>query len=184
MCACNHSKQVEIVDATNKNLVLDNGILKFENQPFLGYVVEFYNDDKLKSKTQYVNGKKEGFEKYWFKNDSLAIERHYVNGLKIGIHKGWWDNGIPSFEFHFNRNGEYDGVVKEWYKSGQLYRSFNYKDGKESGNQRLWKQDGSIKANYEVVNDERFGLIGLKKCYTVTVGSDNVIPAKAGILLK
>ena len=51
---------------------------------------------------------------------------------------------------------------------------FNYKKGKESGSQRLWKTDGSIKANYDVVNGERFGLIGLKKCYQVTVGNDTV----------
>ena len=38
----------------------------------------------------------------------------------------------------------------------------------------MWKDDGTIKANYEVVNGERFGLIGLKKCYTVTVNEDEV----------
>jgi antitoxin component YwqK of YwqJK toxin-antitoxin module len=51
---------------------------------------------------------------------------------------------------------------------------FNYKNGKETGSQRLWKPDGSIKANYEVVNGERFGLIGLKKCYTVTVDKNEI----------
>ena len=31
----------------------------------------------------------------------------------------------------------------------------------------LWDLNGNIKANYEVINGERYGLIGLKKCFTV-----------------
>ena len=50
--------------------------------------------------------------------------------------------------------------------------SFNYINGKEAGKQLLLKSNGNIKANYEVVNGERFGLIGLKKCYTVTKIND------------
>ena len=38
----------------------------------------------------------------------------------------------------------------------------------------MWKYDGTIQANYEVVNRDRFGLIGLKKCYTVTVNKDEI----------
>ena len=34
----------------------------------------------------------------------------------------------------------------------------------------IWDLDGNIKANYEVINGERYGLIGLKKCFTI---SDN-----------
>ena len=68
----------------------------------------------------------------------------------------------------------YHGNVKEWYSNGQLYRDFNFNNGKEVGSQKLWKLDGTIKANYEVVKGERFGLIGLKKCYQVSVGSDEI----------
>ena len=78
------------------------------------------------------------------------------------------------FEYHFNKKGEFHGIVKEWYKSGQIFRDFNYFAGKELGRQRMWKYDGTIKANYEVVNRDRFGLIGLKKCYTVTVNKDEI----------
>lgn len=46
--------------------------------------------------------------------------------------------------------------------------SFNYENGNENGRQQLWKVDGTIKANYEVVHSERFGLIGLKKCNNVS----------------
>ena len=43
------------------------------------------------------------------------------------------------------------------------FRDFNYINSKETGSQKLWYETGKIKANYEVINGERFGLIGLKK---------------------
>ena len=33
---------------------------------------------------------------------------------------------------------------------------------------------GAIKANYIVVNEERYGLIGLKKCYSVTSDKNEI----------
>ncbi len=117
---------------------------------------------------------KHGVEKLWYENGVLAQERFYRKGFKSGIHKGKWDNKQNKFEYHFNDKGEFHGIVKEWYKSGALYMSFNYLDGKENGIQKLWKLDGAVKANYEVVKGERFGLIGLKKCYSVTVNNNAI----------
>tara|TARA_R110002050_G_scaffold4573_1_gene22048 strand:+ start:30606 stop:31175 length:570 start_codon:yes stop_codon:yes gene_type:complete len=171
---CNQSKSSVIIDASNIFLKLDNGVLFYKDEPFNGNLVTYYSDKNLKSQIQYKNGRKEGYEKHWFLDNRLSIERYYTNGLKTSIHKAWWEDGTQKFEYHFNDKGNYNGKVKEWYKTGQVFRDFNYVDGKEIGSQRLWKIDGTIKANYKVVNEERFGLIGLKKCYTVTVGSDEV----------
>ena len=151
------------------NLKLDNGILFYKEVPFNGVLIEYYEAKKLKSKIDYVKGKKNGFEKQWSVNGNQLIERFYNEGFKTGVHKAWWEDGTQKFEYHFNEIGEFHGVVKEWYKNAQIFRDFNYVDGKEVGLQRMWKIDGTIKANYEVLQGERFGLIGLKKCYTVTV---------------
>ena len=158
----------------NENLKLDNGILFYNETPFDGVLVAYYEAEKLKSKIEYVNGKKHGYEKQWYRNGDKLIERFYKEGFKTGIHKSWWADGTKKFEYEFNEKGEFHGVVKEWYKSGQIFRDFNYAEGKELRSQRMWKNDGTLKANYEVVNGERFGLIGLKKCYTVTVDSVEV----------
>ncbi len=163
-----------MVDALDENLKLDNGVLLYNEIHFEGILVSYFEAEKVKSKIEYVNGKKHGYEKQWYKNGSKSIERFYKEGFKTGIHKSWWEDGTPKFEYHFNEKGEFHGVVKEWYKSGQIFRDFNYVAGKELGSQRMWKNDGTLKANYEVINGERFGLIGLKKCYTVTVNSNEV----------
>ena len=162
------------VKILNENLKLDNGILFYNETPFDGVLVAYSEAEKLKSKIEYVNGKKHGYEKQWYRNGDKLIERFYKEGFKTGIHKSWWADGTKKFEYEFNEKGEFHGIVKEWYKSGQIFRDFNYAEGKELGSQRMWKNDGTLKANYEVVNGERFGLIGLKKCYTVTVDSVEV----------
>lgn len=166
--SCNNTNKLVAIDSTNAELKLVNGILKLNKKPFSGRLISSFSNDKLKSEIFYSNGKKQGSEKFWFESGGLAQERYYKNGFKVGIHKGWWNSKQTKFVYQFNDRGEYNGKVKEWYRSGQPYMSFNYKNGKENGSQRLWKLDGNIKANYEVVNGERFGLIGLKKCSNVT----------------
>lgn len=172
--SCQQNESALIIYSSDTEIELKNGILFFNNSPFTGNLVAKYENGKLKSDTQYLAGRKHGYEKHYYTNEALSVERFYTKGVKTGTHKGLWKDATPKFEYHFNEKGEYDGIVKEWYKTGQLYRFFNYENGKELGSQRLWKLDGNIKANYEVVNGERFGLIGLKKCYTVTVDSDEI----------
>ncbi|EDP70229.1 Hypothetical exported 24-amino acid repeat protein [Flavobacteriales bacterium ALC-1] len=168
------SNEALVIQDTNAELELINGVLIFNDGPFTGVIEGDYNSNKTKSRTNYLDGKKNGLETIWYENDSVASKRFYSKGLKIGIHKAWWKNGNPKFIYHFNDKGEYNGNVKEWYQSGVLYRDFNYINRKEAGSQKLWYETGKIKSNYEVINGERFGLIGLKKCYQVTVGSDEV----------
>ncbi|OEK07597.1 hypothetical protein A8C32_17525 [Flavivirga aquatica] len=173
--SCNSAERSrKTLDVLDSNLRLENGVLFYKKTPFNGELVAKYENEKLKSKIEYLGGRKHGYEKQWYDDGTKFMERYYSKGFKTGTHKAWWHNGILKFEYHFNNKGEYHGSVKEWYKTGQLFRKFNYKKGKEVGSQRLWKIDGAIKANYEVVNGERYGLIGLKKCYKVTVNSDDI----------
>ena len=171
--ACKNNNKLTL-ESSNDRLVTVNGILQYNKALFTGRLVSYYNEKKLKTEIFFTDGKKNGTEKHWFENGSLAIERFYENGFKVGLHKAWWENGNPKFEYHFNDKGEFHGDLKEWYQTGAILKDFNYKNGKEFGSQRLWKLNGSIKANYEVVSGDRFGLIGLKKCYKVTSDSNEV----------
>jgi len=164
-------KELLILKSTNTHLTLNNGILEFEKQTFTGKLVEYYPNGAKKYEVTYAKGLKEGVEKKWHNNQKLAMQRIYNKGIKIGLHKAWWHNGIHKFEYNFNTKGEHHGNLKEWDITGLLIRDFNYKYGKESGTQKMWKKDGSIKSNYVVINGDRFGLIGLKRCYTVSNNS-------------
>ena len=146
---------------------LNNGVLLFDKKPYSGIVEDYYSREKLKSISKYYLGKRQGIFKGWYTNGNKWFERFYANGLKIGIHVGWFDNGKSMFEYHFNTKGEYNGKVSEWYKNGKILKEFHFKDGKEEGSQKMWRSNGKIKANFVTKKGERFGLIGLKKCFSI-----------------
>lgn len=160
-CESNKESALSIDDP---RLKLNNGQLYLNQDLFQGHLISRYDTDSLKSKVYYALGRKQGIEQFWFKSGSLAIEREYSKGVKIGVHKAWWENGNPKFEYHFGLKGAYHGSVLEWYENGEPNKKFNYSHGKEAGRQTMRGVDGKIKANYDVVNGERFGLVGLKKC--------------------
>ncbi|WP_346883615.1 hypothetical protein [uncultured Algibacter sp.] len=170
---CNDTEDL-ILHMSAENYVLNNGILEFEEKSFSGKLVCHFPNGQIKYESLYKNGKKEGHERHWLDDGTLVEERFYTNGLKTGVHRAWWTANEPKFEYHFNNKGEFNGLVKEWYKSGLPYQDFNYVNGKEVGSQRMWKPNGKLKTNYMVVNGERFGLIGIKKCYTVTIDKDEI----------
>ena len=172
--SCTGGRSDLVVDASNVELELINGVLEYKGIPFDGRLITRYKNNSLESEIDYSEGRKNGEEKQWYSDGTPAVLRSYTQGFKSGVHKGWWPDGTLKFEYHFNENGEYDGAVNEWYASGQQFKAFNYTEGEECGSQKLWKEDGSIKANYDVRNGERFGLIGLKKCYSLTSNSDEL----------
>ncbi|MBL4605878.1 MAG: hypothetical protein JKY02_09535 [Flavobacteriaceae bacterium] len=158
----------------NESLKLDNGTLFYKDVPFYGTLEQYDAVNETENLCEYVAGKKQGKETKKYLNDTLAEERFYKKGLKVGVHKGFWKNGALKFEYHYNEKGVYHGTFKEWYQNGQALKEFNYINGKENGSQKMWLMNGNIRANYVVKDGERFGLIGLKKCYTVNVIDEKI----------
>lgn len=153
------------------NFKLDNGVQLFNGIPYSGIIIEFYKDGVLKSKSQYFEGRREGFYNGWYFSGNIKFERTYSNGLKTSIHKGWYDTKAQKFEYYFNNVGAYNGSVKEWYSNGTLAKHFNFEKGKENGSQKMWNPNGNIRANFFTVNGERHGLIGLKNCVSIMTSS-------------
>lgn len=171
--SCKNAQEAHLVlFEENKQLKTVNGVLYYNETPFNGTIKSFDNVNQTKNKADYLNGKKDGEERKLFQNDSVAEIRFYKGGLKIGVHQSWWENGQQKFEYPYNTNGVYHGAFKEWYPNGQLVKAFNYDSGKESGSQKMWLSNGNIRANYTVVKGERFGLIGLKKCYSIKTNDE------------
>jgi len=118
-------------------------------------IIYYANSNNIMSDISYVDGKIDGFERWWYDNDqhTLEFEKHYVDGKLNGVWRYWYDNdqqttGIPQGESlrHTLRsegqyvNGEIDGVWRRWYDDDQHTLSFegHYVDGKESGVSRTW----------------------------------------------
>ena len=146
---------------------LINGVLHFENKPYSGLVKEFYPNKKLKTTSEYYQGKRQGKFFGFYPNGNKWFKRFYANGIKIGTHKGWFQNKVPMFNYQLNNKGVYHGSVKDWHFNGQIAKHFNFVDGKESGSQKMWNPNGKIRANFYAVNGDRHGLIGLKNCVSI-----------------
>ncbi len=175
LASCGQKHHGATVDQSDPNLTLENGVLELEGTPFTGRLVAYHSQGELAYEATYSDGRKNGIERKWYTGNVLREEREYREGVKYGIHRGWWENGQIQFRYEFNGDGLYEGARCEWYQNGQLFRDFNYVNGQESGSQRLWTTDGKIRGNYEVVGGERFGLIGLKKCFTVTKDKNEIL---------
>ncbi len=167
--ACEKSENLPVVwSEKDSQLEIHNGVLYHQNSKFTGVLKSFDAINLTNNTARYLYGRKEGEERKVYQNNELAEVRFYRSGVKIGTHKSWRTNRQQKFEYPYNNSGVYHGTVKEWYPDGQLLKEFHYFEGKEVGTQKMWAANGNIKANYTVVNGERFGLIGLKKCYSVT----------------
>ena len=159
----------------NKNhFSLIKGVLYYKNETFTGILEEVDSINKTRNFTSYNKGQKHGIAAKFYFDDATAEERLYSEGKKVGIHKGWYPNGQLKFEFYFNPKGEYHGSVTSWYKNGQKVKAFNYVNGKEEGSQKMWQPDGTLRANFVTKNGERYGLIGLKKCYSIHTTNEDI----------
>ena len=168
---CQEKQQLALVEveSNDSSLVLNNGLLLYINKPFTGLFKEYDSINNTTNSSNYILGKKGGLETKTYTNQIIAEERFYKRGLKTGNHRGFWQDGSLKFEYFFNNKGFYDGSFKQWSKDGQIIKEFNYVNGKENGSQKMWNTNGTIRANYFVKHGEIFGLIGLKKCYSIAV---------------
>ena len=145
-----------------------NTVLLFKEKPYTGTLVAYYkNTTLLRYQKSYKKGLLHGVAKEWYNNGVLKSERTYKHGRKTGIHKGWWSNQNNKYQFQYNNQGVFEGEIKEWHANGLLAKKFHYHQGKEEGSQQMWTSKGIFRANYDVIDGERFGLIGSKKCDAV-----------------
>ncbi|MGY3793039.1 toxin-antitoxin system YwqK family antitoxin [Aquimarina sp. 433] len=170
---CSKEKKSDLdVTYNSRDFLLQNGVLQYKGTPFSGIITSSDSVYKITTKISYLAGKKHGEEIKTYDNTTLAEKRFYQHGKKTDTHKGWWKNGQLKFQYEFNNQGEYHGKVAEWYQNGQQSKVFHFINGKEDGSQKMWSSNGKIRANYVAKNGERYGLIGLKKCYTVSTNDE------------
>ena len=167
------AKQPVKLARNNPNFKQVGDVLYNAAQPFTGQTVETYPNGSTYRVINYQQGKQHGWLKAWYPNGRLAQLRYFEDGKKQGLHLGWWPDGKLKFEYHF-ANDEHQGEQKEWFSNGRLFRCFHYDKGHEAGSQKMWWENGKIRANYAIVNGEKFGLYGEKLCLNRGTTKTNV----------
>lgn len=157
------------VEASDSLLAWKIGMMTYRNAPFSGVLMERYADGRVKSKTEYVNGKRHGIAMQWYPDGIVKEVRYYTAGAKVGVHTGWWPHGEVRFSYAF-KDGVYHGDFREWYESGQPARAFYYQDGRETGAQKAWRENGKLYVNLVYKNGRRYGIAKQKPCFSIVDG--------------
>ncbi|MBU2938564.1 hypothetical protein KO494_03330 [Lacinutrix sp. C3R15] len=148
------------------SLVLNGnkGIWYYNKKPFNGYAVKYHNNNTLKEKTGFYNGKKEGVYRVWYETGVLKLQSFYNQNVLQGSYKAYWNNGNLASESNYV-NGKKQGVERKWFYSGKLSKKRNLLNDKEDGLQQAWLENGKLYVNYEAKNGRIFGMRRANSCY-------------------
>lgn len=136
------------------------------DQLYSGYTVSFYQDNILKGKTGFLNGRKQNKARQWFPDGHLKRASTYFKGRLHGEKKTWSSDSahflISKLNYQF---GKPQGEQKIWYATGELYKVLNLNKGKEEGIQQAYRKNGELYANYEAKAGRIFGMKKAALCY-------------------
>jgi antitoxin component YwqK of YwqJK toxin-antitoxin module len=158
-----HSIPNQYLALEDSSIIWHQDSLYFQGKPYSGKAYSLFANGDTAIYKEFWNGLQEGITKRWHPNKQMSEDRFYIAGKKEGKHRAWWPDGKPQFEFHVHEDA-YEGELKEWNSKGLLIRQFHYQNGQEVGSQRLWWDDSTVRANYEIRDGKKYGLIGIKLC--------------------
>jgi antitoxin component YwqK of YwqJK toxin-antitoxin module len=162
---------------------VERQVAKFSDNSFAadGTYVEYYPNDKVFVKGQFVKGRQEGEWTYYFDNGqvnrkstfkggkpngswevfradgTLSAKRGFKDGLRDGEWFTYEETGKkPRTEEHYIA-GEEDGVWKAWFPNGQQQRQVSFKNGKRDGTATEWNDKGQKLLEAEYVGGKFHG---------------------------
>ncbi|GAB4022102.1 toxin-antitoxin system YwqK family antitoxin [Spirosoma koreense] len=169
--ACQPSPEVNhYIDARTVQIESREGSSFIQNKPITGVLFSINTQGDTLFRVPFFGGKENGKALFFYPGNRIREERFFVNGWKEGTHRGWYENGRPMFEYHFH-DDLFESSYREWFPNGKLFRNMHYEKGQESGVQQSWSVTGTIKMNYVIKNDRRYGLLGTKNCRNISAGT-------------
>lgn len=94
--------------------------------------------------------------KTWYKSGKLKSRTQYVYGLKEGDSQEWFESGAIKSEYTYYSHHEH-GVCKEYYENGQVALVSVYRDGKRSGYWQAFYPDGKLRYEGRYAEDFKTG---------------------------
>lgn len=138
----------------------------FYNDGKLKFVINYENgrettktgytyDEKgvLKKETQYINGIKNGIEKWYYTDGSLLSEASYKNGLKEGKYTMYL--GGKKFIVSYFSNDLNDGLLSIFDKNGNITSQTKYEKGIEvEVKEFVYFENGDIEIERTFINNQ------------------------------
>ena len=128
------------------------------DKPYTGIIKNFYLDNNLSSETNYVYGKRNGFEREYNSDGKLISETNFKNEKMEGLFKEFYKNGQLRIESNYVNN-KLDGISRDFYENGNLKKDQIYKNGKKNGFEREYNPDGKLISEINFKNGEIEGLV-------------------------
>lgn len=115
---------------------------------------EKYPNGKLRLRTPYVEGVKEGMETEYFESGAVKRTRNFVRGKEQGASEEFYESGKLR-ETRFYKNGALDGTDTRYYENGKIQSVTNYQMGTVTGFPETFDSDGDpeIQGSYEDSRD-------------------------------
>jgi hypothetical protein len=154
------------VESDDARLLLDNGVYRFDHEPYSGFIVTRYPDDPdgtVKKRALYQAGQQDGLTRTYYATGARRDERWYKRGKANGNHRGWWPSGLRKFDFTYVEDRR-EGVHRQWYVTGAPYTELTFHLDREDGMQRAFRENGKPYINYEVKDGFKYGLSKSSLC--------------------
>lgn len=128
-----------------------------------GTVAWYHTTKILKSKGDYVNGKKEGTHLSFDDKGHMKDSGSYIGGRLKGMKLGWSAEGIQVDSMYFDGAG--NGVQVSWYEEGPA-RAAGYwtQDTMRKGRWKYYHLNGQLKATEDYVDGKAIAVA----CYDET----------------
>ena len=113
-----------------------------EHARWNGKLYTWGDNDQLRRKGVYVNGKKEGDWREWYPNSQLLTQGVYANNKGDAEWRWWYENG-QLWEKGVYVNDKQEGLWQWWYNNSLMYQRGVYANGEREGVWRKWNENGT-----------------------------------------
>jgi len=137
-------------------VIYENGIVK---KPQNGKYILFYdyNIEYIKTVSDIVDGKLNGFVIEYKRNGDILSKISYVNDKKNGIAEKFYTNGMLESKTNYI-DDKIDGNFEEYYDDEKIKIKGNFVDDKKEGKFIYYYQTGIIKSIKNYKNNDMDGL--------------------------
>lgn len=145
----NYHGEVRILNPNGKDLVAK---LMFKNDVRHGLSEDYFVNNKIKERCNYVNNKKHGLCVDYYEHGQINSIVKYVHGEIDSINTDYRMNGNVASRTPY-KNGVINGTSENYHPDGKLHYKTDYVDNKKEGEVLMRLSSGEIYAVFYYAND-------------------------------
>ena len=132
------------------DIVFDNKqmLFKKKSKPYTGLVIEYYDNDIIKTEINVIDGLKDGVFKQYDENGELQVESKFKKGELVGKFSAFHNNGNEQIITFYKENLRM-GSFEEFFDNKKIKACGNYFNGIKIGQfEEYFKSGGKAIYNY------------------------------------